>query len=182
MDYDQSGSVAPGEDPSCRPVCSHPVFNAVTYISMALIIAVYVITAAYILVNLGTISDQSGAGEAYLGLAGTVAVGIAVYFAVKSLMRCGRRSDGFDYPEGMRSGLAAVGWALPLMWVLSIAYILLITLLGADMGGGFLDNIPDETLAAELMLAGPEEEFIFRFLLIGVPMAVIGSMKGHRHL
>lgn len=49
------------------------------------------------------------------------------------------------------------------------------------MGGGFINNIPKETLAAELMLAGPEEEIIFRALLIGIPMALIGSMKGQQH-
>lgn len=44
---------SPEEEP--QPICSHIVFTAVMFVSVALIAAVFFITAAYILVNLQTI-------------------------------------------------------------------------------------------------------------------------------
>lgn len=140
------------------------LFTLTVYISAALTAAVLFSVSAYILINLPVIADKSGQAEAAIGLTATVIVLLCFAYALRSLLRCGRTEGGFDMPRGNRSGLGAVGWTLPLMWAVSVAYILFVTLLGADLGGSFMDDIPHETLAAELMFAGPEEEIIFRAL------------------
>ena len=163
-------------------ISTHPAFVAVVYASIALVVFTYVVAAGYILFTFSRFLDGEYGADAILGVIATVIVGACLAYSVKSLLRCGKPHDGdFDLAGGTRSGLAAVAWGLPLMWVLSLIYILIVSLFGADMGGGFMDEMPKEILAAELMLAGPFEELVFRMLLIGIPMAVIAGIKNQQH-
>ena len=154
----------------------NPVYHLAAMLSVAAVLAVAVVSLVYFIINASELHGVAGIVE--------LAVCMVIVYACLALLVydliCKLRSsiDMSDMDSRFRSSaLAATGSALAIMIFLSLAIVLITTLVWEPVEADFLDDYTDIQLAALFMMAGPEEEFLCRFLLIGVPMAIVALVR-----
>lgn len=80
----------------------------------------------------------------------------------------------------MRAPLSKAGILFAITAFTSIAVALFSQLIGEGISDSFLSEMTDYELMAAMLCAGPEEEFLCRILLIGLPVCIAGLILGHK--
>lgn len=161
----------------------NPLYRIAALYSVAFILVTSVISMAFFAVNgaeLHTLNDSVGLPEFIISL---LVFLLCLALLVKELID---KTVGTADPSKVEgrfrtSGIAAGGSALAVLIFLSIVMVLALQAVGAPIEESFMDGYTDLELGAMFMIAGSEEEFICRLLLIGLPVAVIALLSGHGH-
>ena len=80
----------------------------------------------------------------------------------------------------MRAPLSKAGILFCITAFLSIVVMLFSDFIGESISTSMMDGLTNYEIMVQLMIAGPEEEFLCRGLMIGVPIAVISFIKGYK--
>ena len=175
-----SPQAAPEEPEPYEPVIkeTHPVYLISILLSIGILLFVSIVSVVFILSHLS---------EALVGMNATifalffifyiVCLGYAIRHFILRLMVDNEEERNLGI---MNSGLAGAGFNLAFTLLISAIVIYLCSLI-EPIEASFLDDYTEYQLAAILLMAGPEEELIFRILPIGLPMAIICMIKGREH-
>lgn len=158
----------------------NPVFGLAAAFSAVAVVIVAAFALAYFVINADGFDTIDGVGFFFLCTGVFVlCLALLIYDLVAKVREC----PDMDGLEGCfrSSGIVATGSALAVMLFISVVIVLLTSLLGAPIEADFLDDYTDFQLATMFMMAGPEEEFLCRFLLIGIPMALVALIRRHGH-
>lgn len=157
-----------------------PLQNKLAIAMGALCLATLVATYVYIFANW-----SSGGGNRYtsLGVGYAVFCGIIVAlclaYALKSIFS-NIREKGYSEASLANSGLCGAGIWIAVALALSYLYIML-TVFIEPIDPSAFEKYSDLDMMVLLLEAGPEEEFLFRFLLVGVPAAIVFAIAGKPH-
>lgn len=163
---------------------NNKLYVVCTRISVAIMMAASVISLAYLV--------AAAPGEAYILTSGDDSLGVtyplicaAVFVICLALLikDLSKRMSGCPDDEKdarfMRAPVSKAGMLFSITAFTSVAVILLSDLIGESITEDFLSGMTDYELMVCMMCAGPEEEFLCRMLLIGLPVALVCLLKGH---
>lgn len=156
-----------------------------TWALIAVTLAVTVIAVAYFIAYAPSEAYGLSEGEEPVGVALPIICGIVFVVCVYLLVRDLKDRLGNGPEEGrdvrfMRATLSKAGILLGVTTTFSMAFILLTELLGMGMSTDMMDGMNNYAIMASMMMAGPEEEFLCRILLIGIPMVIICAVMGFK--
>ena len=115
--------------------------------------------------------DADGYGQTIIcGIAFVASLALVISDLVRKMRGCprGEVSERF-----MGTSMGHTSVLFGVMMVTTLVSIGLVYLFGEEVTQSFIDEMSDYENIASMMSAGPIEEFVFRFLLIGVPMVII---------
>jgi len=115
-----------------------------------------------------------------LFITGLTAVILSLAFALYTTYRS-KMKNGDRFGNILSSGTAGFGIGLAVVLGLSYVYIFATLALQQDISTEIFNKYTKYQLSAMLMLAGPEEEFLYRLLPIGIPMMLIGYITRRRN-
>ena len=158
----------------------HPIYGLAALISTIAVVFISMFSLEYFVVNADEFYTINGVGY-FLLCTGVFVLCLAllIYDLIAKTRECPDR-DGLESCF-RSSGIVTASSALAVMIFVSVAIVLLTSLVGKPIEADFLDDYTDFQLATMYMMAGPEEEFLCRFLLIGIPMALVALIRKHRH-
>ncbi len=161
------------------------LYAACTLVSVAVMLAASVISLIYLVAAapeeayILTSSDDS-LGVAYPLICAAVFV-ICLALLVRDLSK---RMKGCPDDEKdarfMRAPISKAGMLFSITAFTSVAIVLLSDLIGQRITEDFLSELTEYEMMVYMMCAGPEEEFICRVLLIGLPVTLVCLLKGHQ--
>ena len=163
-------------DPNCKlcVIC--------TYVSVAVILAVSVISLAYFIALAPSEAHTLNEGTDPVGYETPIVCGIVYFVCLALLIRDFlRRMKGGPSEERdtrlMRAPLSKAGilmaiTALTTFIVIGVAY-----LVGEAISESFLSKYSTYAVMALMISAGPEEEFLTRALCIGLPVFIVCLIK-----
>ena len=153
-------------------------------IAAVFILATSAIALVYLIVMAPSEAHVLGEGEdpvgyempIICGIVFTVCLILVVKDLIKRMRGCPREEMCGRY---MGTWMSRTATLFSLMIFTTIVVIGPIYLLGSEITEDFIGKMTTYENIASMMIAGPEEEFIFRVLLIGLPMIVICALT-HR--
>ncbi len=164
-------------DRNCR------LYVVCTFVSVLAILAVTIISFAYLILAAPSEAHTLNEGEYPVGFLEPI-IGAVIYLVCLALLikDMRRRMRGCPPEEKdarfMRAPLSKAAILLSITATTSVAIILLSHLIHEGITEDFLDGYSTYAIMAMMLNAGPQEEIIFRLLLIGVPMSLICGLKG----
>jgi len=81
----------------------------------------------------------------------------------------------------MSARISKAGMLFSITALTSVVVILISILIGEEISESFIDEMTDYEIMVSMMCAGPEEEFLCRILLIGIPVFIAGLILKHEH-
>ena len=156
-----------------------------TLVSVVAVVAASVIGLAYIAI--ATPSEAyilTSKGDESLGI-GIPVLCIAVFIlclalVIKDLIDRLRDCPPEDRDRRfMRAPLSKAGILMAITAFTSIAVVLFSDLINESITNDFIDEMTDYELIVSMACAGPQEEFLCRILMIGLPVFIISAIKGY---
>ena len=175
-------SASPSESPDQRyePEIKETgtVYLISILLSIGILVFVSVVSIVFIFAHLNeALQGMNVAYFAFLFIIYALCLGYAIRHFVMRLMV----DDDEERNLGiMNSGLAGAGFNMAFSMLVSLVILNICSLI-EPVEPSFLDEYTDYQLAVLMLMAGPEEELIFRILPIGLPMAIICLIKGRDH-
>ncbi len=165
-------------DPDSRIYVACTMISVVIMLAASVISLVYLIAAAPEEAYILTSGDDS-LGVAYPLICATVFV-VCLVLLVKDLSKrmkdCPKDEKDARF---MRAPLSKAGMLFSITAFTSLAIILISELIGEGISEDFLSEMTEYEMMVYMLCAGPEEEFICRVLLIGLPITLVCVLKGH---
>ena len=164
-------------DQNCR------IYVVCTVVSVLAILAVTIISFAYLIIAAPSEARTLNEGEYPVGFVEPI-VGAAIYLVCLALLigDMRKRMRGCPPEEKdarfMRAPLSKAAILLSITAFTSVSIILLSNLIHEGITENFLDGYSAYAILALMLNAGPQEEFLFRLILIGVPVSLICAFKG----
>ena len=150
-------------------------------VATLLVLAVTVVTVTYVATHLpGIFSGLTAFGMVIFPI-GLVVYIASVMYAVHTFVRARNRESNGEPGRVTRCGATNIGVWVACALGLSYVYILTVVALGLNIDSSSFDKYTHEQMAAMLLLAGPEEEFIYRLLPIGGLMMIIALATRRRN-
>ena len=149
-----------------------------TWAMVGTIMAVTAVSMAYFVAYAPSEAYGLSEGDQPVGVAMPIICAV-VFLACVFLLARDLRSRLRNGPEEerdirfMRAPLSKAGILFAVTTTFSLVMIIISYLLGMEMSTDMMDGMNNYAVMASMMIAGPEEEFLCRILLIGIPMVVI---------
>lgn len=164
-----------------RPNLRDP--NDWLYAVCAAIIAVIILTASFVgLIYLIALAPSEGhvlddrdntEGSVFTIICGII-FAACLALVIRDLVRHMRGCPSEELSERfMSTSMGHSSVLFGVMMVTTLISIGMVYLFGEEVTQTFIDEMTDYENIASMMCAGPIEEFVFRFLVIGVPMVII---------
>ncbi len=155
-----------------------------TFISVAIMLAASAISLVYLVAKAPDEAYVLTSGEEPMGIAyPLLCAAVFVVCLALTVKDLAKRMKGC--PEGerdarfMRAPLSKAGMLFSITATTSLVIILFSDLIGEAITDDFIWKMTDYEMMVSMMCAGPEEEFISRVLIIGLPVTLICLAKGH---
>ena len=165
-----------------EPVDSYDIMFIAAMAATLITTVIGILAIIYCIANISNISYYlTSFGMAEFSLALVIYAFCLAYAAIRFAYRLTEKDPERRNGLLMDSGLMNSAIGLAVMFFASIALIILVSLVD-PVENNFLDDYNEYQLAAVLMIAGPEEEFLFRILPVGIPMVLIALIKGRERV
>ena len=156
-------------------------YKLCAYVATLLVLAITVVTVAYVATHLPGIFNGLTTYGMVIFPIGLVVYIASVMYAVHTFIRARNRENAGESGRIVRSGAVNIGTWVAIALGLSYVYILGALALGLDIDSSGFDKYTREQMAAMLVLAGPEEEFLYRLLPIGCLMTIAALVTRRRN-
>ncbi|MBR4225634.1 MAG: CPBP family intramembrane metalloprotease [Candidatus Methanomethylophilaceae archaeon] len=165
-------------DPNGKP------YVICTLISVAVMLAASVIFLIYLVVAAPSEAYVLTTGDEPIGIVyPLVCAAVFVLSLVLLVKDLAKRMKGCPEEEKdarfMRAPASKAGILFSITAFTSLAMVLFSYLIGEEITEDFISNMDTYEIMVSMMCAGPEEEFICRLLMIGLPVTLICLVKGH---
>ncbi|AGI47033.1 CAAX amino terminal protease family [Thermoplasmatales archaeon BRNA1] len=166
----------PPEDGDGQTDCTRSaMFRLVATIALLAFSFTLIVAIAYGFIFFGDLMAVASPVGKVLFVLEFIAIIVSAAYAFYAVFRKNRGGR----PEAVfTSGLCMACTGLCVSIFLTILYIFLIGAFGEQIDASWMDEYTEIQLAYLLLTAGPEEEFIFRVLPIGIPMVIVALCYG----
>ena len=165
-------------DPNGKP------YVICTLISVAVMLAASVISLIYLVIAAPGEANVLTTGDEPIGIVYPLVCAVVFVLSLVLLVKdLAKRMKGCPKGEQdarfMRAPVSKAGILFSITAFTSLAMVLFSHLIGEEITEDFISNMEDYEIMVSMMCAGPEEEFICRLLMIGLPVTLICLAKGH---